>query len=139
MVIKSVYFVYELRDNTVVTEETEVTKEQAQRIGRMITTARRNKGWSLRRLSTESGISPPWLLKLERGEYVTPAPERLIRVADALHLDPERIERIVKGQMSENLPGMRTYFRAKYDLSPDEIDEIERTVKDIQHKHEGRD
>jgi transcriptional regulator with XRE-family HTH domain len=139
MVIKSVYKVYELRDNTVVTEETEVTKEQAKRIGRMIATARRNKSWSLRRLSTESGISPPWLLKLERGEYTTPAPERLIRVADALHVDPERIERIVKGQISENLPGVRTYFRAKFDLSAEEIDEIERTVTEIQRNHERRD
>jgi transcriptional regulator with XRE-family HTH domain len=122
----------------VVTEETEVTKEQAQRIGRMIATARRNKDWSLRRLSTESGISPTWLMKLERGEYTAPAPERLIRVADTLRIDPERIERIVKGQISENLPGVRTYFRAKYDLTPEEIDEIERTVQEVQRKHEER-
>ena len=116
-----------------------MTKEQAKRIGRMIATARRNRGWSLRRLSTESGISPPWLLRLERGEYTTPAPERLIRVADALHVDPERIERIVKGQISENLPGVRTYFRAKYDLTLEEIDEIERTVQAVQRSHERRE
>jgi transcriptional regulator with XRE-family HTH domain len=115
-----------------------MVKEQAQRIGRMIATARRNKGWSLRQLSNETGISHTWLLKLEHGEYVTPAPDRLIRVADALGVDPERIERVVKGQMSDSLPGVRTYFRAKYDLSAEEIDEIERTVKDIQTKHEGR-
>jgi transcriptional regulator with XRE-family HTH domain len=115
-----------------------MVKEQAQRIGRMIATARRNKDWSLRRLSNETGISHTWLLKLERGIYLTPAPELLIRVADSLGVDPERIERIARGQMSDSLPGVRTYFRAKYDLSAKEIDEIERTVKDIQTKHEGR-
>jgi transcriptional regulator with XRE-family HTH domain len=110
-------------------------KEQAHRIGRMIATARRNKGWSLRQLSNETSISHTWLLKLERGEYLTPAPDLLIRVADALGVDPERIDRIAKGQMSDNLPGVRTYFRAKYDLSAEEIDAIERTVQDIQRKH----
>jgi transcriptional regulator with XRE-family HTH domain len=116
-----------------------VTKEQAQRIGRMISTARRNKGWSLRRVSMETNISHSWLLKLERGDYVSPAPDKLTRLADALSIDPERIERIAKGQMSESLPGLRTYFRAKYDLSQGDIDEIERTVEDIQRKHEGRE
>jgi transcriptional regulator with XRE-family HTH domain len=114
-------------------------REQANRIGRMIATARRNKGWSLRQLSNETGISHTWLLKLERGEYLTPAPDLLIRVADALNIDPERIERIVKGQMSDSLPGVRTYFRAKYDLNAEEIDQIERTVQDIQRSHEGGD
>jgi transcriptional regulator with XRE-family HTH domain len=114
-------------------------KEQARRIGRMIATSRRNKGWSLRQLSNETGISHTWLLKLENGSYATPAPDRLIRVAEALGVDPERIERVAKGQMSDNLPGVRTYFRAKFDLSPSEIDEIERAVQDIQRNHERRD
>ena len=114
-------------------------REQASRIGRMIATARRNKGWSLRQLSNDTGISHTWLLKLERGEYLTPAPDLLIHVADALGVDPERIDRIAKGQMSDNLPGVRTYFRAKYDLSAEEIDVIERTVQDIQRKHERSD
>lgn len=112
-------------------------REQANRIGRMIATARRNKGWSLRQLSNQTGISHTWLLKLEHGEYLTPAPDLLIRVADSLGIDPERIERVVKGQMSDSLPGVRTYFRAKYDLSAEEIDQIERTVQDIQRNHKG--
>lgn len=116
-----------------------MVKEQAQRIGRMIATARHNKGWSLRQLSNETGLSHTWLLKLERGEYVTPAPDRLIRVTDALGVDPERIERVVKGQMADSLPGVRTYFRAKYDLSQEDIDKIERTVEDLQRNHERRD
>jgi transcriptional regulator with XRE-family HTH domain len=112
-------------------------KEQAHRIGRMIATTRRNKGWSLRQLSNQTSISHTWLLKLERGEYLTPAPDLLIRVAEALGIDPDRIDRVVKGQMSDNLPGVRTYFRAKYDLSAEEIDQIERTVEDIQRNHKG--
>jgi transcriptional regulator with XRE-family HTH domain len=111
-----------------------MTKEQAKRIGQLIATARRNKGWSTRRLGIEAGVSHVWLSKLERGEYVSPSPDRLMRVTDALGVDPERIDRVAKGQMSESLPGMRTYFRAKYELSQEEINEVERTVEDIQRR-----
>lgn len=116
-----------------------MTKEQAKRIGRMIATARRIKGWSQRRLSVETGISHTSLHNLERGEYTEPSPDRLVRIADALGLDPERISRVADAQMSENLPGMRTYFRAKYDLSPEDIDVIEGTVEVLRRKHEGRE
>lgn len=115
-----------------------MTKEQAQRVGRMIATARRNRGWSLRRLSGETGISHVWLMRLERGDYASPASDKLVLIADALSVDPERIERIAKGQVSNHLPGLRTYFRAKYELSLEEIDAIERTVEDIQRKHEAQ-
>jgi transcriptional regulator with XRE-family HTH domain len=115
-----------------------MTKEQAQRIGRLIAAARQHKGWSLRRLSIETGFSHPALHHLEHGEYTHPSPERLLRISDVLGIDPERIEQIANARMSESLPGVRTYFRAKYDLTPEEIDEIERTVQEVQRKHEGR-
>jgi transcriptional regulator with XRE-family HTH domain len=111
-----------------------MTKEQAQRIGRMIATARRNRGWSLRRLSVETGYTYSWLSRLERGEYTLPTPEGLTRVVEVLGIDPERLERIAKGLVSGGLPGFRTYFRAKYELSQEEIDEVERTLEDINRK-----
>jgi len=116
-----------------------MTQAQAQRIGRMIAVARRNKGWSTRRLSLEAGVTHTWLFKLQQGEYLAPAPDRLTRIAEVLGIDPERFERIAKGHVSGSLPGVRTYFRAKYDLSAEEIDQIERTVAEVQHNHERRD
>ncbi len=116
-----------------------MTKEQARRIGRMIATARRNRGWSTRRLGMETGFTHSWISRLEHGDYASPASDKLARVAEALGIDPDRFERIAKGQMSGNLPGLRTYFRAKYELTQEEIDEIERTVNDIQQNHERRD
>lgn len=116
-----------------------MTHEQARRIGRMIAVARRNKGWSTRRLSGEAGVTHTWLFKLQQGEYLAPAPDRLTRIAEVLGIDPERFERIAKGHMSGSLPGVRTYFRAKYDLSPEEIDRIEDAVTEIQRNHERGD
>jgi transcriptional regulator with XRE-family HTH domain len=113
-------------------------EKQAQRIGRMIATARRNKGLSLRQVSEQTGIPHTWLFRMEHGEFLAPTPDRLVRLAETLGVDPDKIERVAKGQMSNSLPGVRTYFRAKYDLTTEEIDKIERTVQDIQRKHEGR-
>lgn len=112
-----------------------MTKEQAQQIGQLIATARRNRSWSLRRLSMETGYTFSWHARLERGVYFSPAPEKLRRITEVLGMDPERIDRVVKGMMSDGLPGMRTYFRTKYELGQKDIDVIERTVEDIQRKH----
>lgn len=112
---------------------------QAVRLGRLLAQARRNKGLSLRAAAEIAGVEHIWLTRVEQGFFNQPAPERITRVAEALGIDPERIDRITKGHVSNNLPGVRTYFRAKYDLSPAEIDQIENTVNQIQHDHERRE
>jgi transcriptional regulator with XRE-family HTH domain len=116
-----------------------MNKEQAKRIGEMIAAARRKQGWSIRGLSAEAGYTHSWLSRLEQGVYASPGSDKLVRIAEVLGIDPERFERIAKGQMSGNLPGLRTYFRAKFELSQEEIDVVESAVKEIQRKHEGRE
>ena len=110
---------------------------QAERLGRMLAQARRNQGLSLRALAEQARVAFAWLYRVEHGMFNDPAPERLMRVVEVLGVDPERIDRVTKGHVSSSLPGVRTYFRSKYDLTTDEIDEIERTVTEIQRKHEG--
>ena len=39
-----------------------------------------------------------------------------------------RIDRLTKGSVAESLPEVRTYFRAKYGLTPEQGEEIERYV-----------
>jgi transcriptional regulator with XRE-family HTH domain len=112
---------------------------QAVRLGRLLAQARRNKGLSLRAAAEIAGVEHIWLTRVEQGFFNQPAPERITRVAEALGIDPERIDRITKGHVSNSLPGVRTYFRAKYDLTAEEIDQIEHTVTEIQHNHERRD
>jgi transcriptional regulator with XRE-family HTH domain len=112
---------------------------QAVRLGRSLAQARRNKSLSLRAAAEIAGVEHIWLTRVEQGFFNQPAPERITRVAEALGIDPERIDRITKGHVSNNLPGVRTYFRAKYDLTAEEIDQIEHTVTEIRHNHERRD
>lgn len=106
-----------------------MTPNQAKRLGTLIAKARARKGISLRDLATEVGVHSSWIGFLEQGRFIDPAPDRLARLAEALDIEPSRIDRIAKGAVAEGLPGIRTYFRAKYDLTPEQVDQIERYVK----------
>jgi transcriptional regulator with XRE-family HTH domain len=90
-------------------------------------------------VADQAGVAHVWLTRVEQGSYLSPAPERLTRLAEVLGIDPERIDRVTKGHVSSSLPGVRTYFRSKYDLTGEEIDEIERVVEDIKRNHERRE
>jgi len=108
---------------------------QAIRLGRLIAEARKRRGWSLRETAELTGVPHLWIFRAERGWWHQPDPARLTRLIEALDIDPEKVDRITRGHVSSSLPGVRTYFRAKYDLSPAEIDRIERTVRQIERDH----
>jgi transcriptional regulator with XRE-family HTH domain len=111
---------------------------QAVRLGRLLAEARRNQNLSLRAVAERAGVAHIWLSRVEQGRFNQPAPERIARVAEVLGIDLERIDRITNGHVSNSLPGVRTYFRSKFDLSPEEIDQIEHTVTELQRNHKRR-
>jgi len=105
---------------------------QAQRLGELITKARAKKGLTQASLTAELDVAAGWLAGLEQGRFLDPSAERLARIAEVLDIEPKRIERITKGRVTDRLPEMRTYFRAKYDLTPEQIDRIERYIARLQ-------
>lgn len=111
-----------------------MTPLQAQSLGALIAKARVVKGVSVRALAEQLGLNFSWLSKLEAGRYADPSPERLTRLAEALEIEPARIDRITKGSVAASLPGMRTYFRAKYGLTPDEADRVARYVQRLRRQ-----
>jgi transcriptional regulator with XRE-family HTH domain len=106
-----------------------VTAAQAQTLGKLIAKARSGRGLTTRELADQVGVAHGWLSGMEAGRFLEPAPDRLARLADALDIEPARIDRITKGSVSEGLPGMRTYFRAKYDLTPEQIGKVEGYIR----------
>jgi len=107
-----------------------LTPTQAQALGRLIATARRKKGLSVRQAAALLGVNKSWLSYLEQGRIVeTPPADRLARLSEVLDIAPGRIDRLTKGAVAANLPGVRAYFRAKYQLSPAEVEQIERYVR----------
>ncbi|HEV3322350.1 MAG TPA: helix-turn-helix transcriptional regulator [Solirubrobacteraceae bacterium] len=108
-----------------------MTEAQARELGRLFKQARRTKKLSLRALDELSGVTYGWLTHLEHGKIMAPAPSKLTKVAEVLGIPPERIDRISRGQVSRELPTIRTYFRAKYQLTPKEITKIEELFDQI--------
>lgn len=102
-----------------------MTEVQARELGRLFKRTRRAQRLSLRELDELTGASYGWLGMLERGVMTKPAPSKLTKVAEALGIPMERIDRITRGKVSSDLPTIRTYFRTKYKLKPEEIRQIE--------------
>lgn len=109
-----------------------MTPIQAQRLGAYIAKTRAKRGLSLRDLAEKTAIQHSWLGFLEQGRYSDPAPDRLARLCDALDIAPGSIDRLTKGAVSDGLPSGRTYFRAKYDLSADQVEKVERYIARLQ-------
>lgn len=115
-----------------------MTEVQARELGRLFKQTRRARKLSLRALDELTGVSYGWLSKLERGITMAPAPSKLTKVAVALGIPPERIDLITRGRISRDLPTIRTYFRAKYQLNQQEIGQIEEVFDQIRrNRHEG--
>jgi transcriptional regulator with XRE-family HTH domain len=114
---------------------------QARELGRLFKQARRAQKLSLRAVGELAGVSYGWITMLEHGEMAEPAPSKLDKVAEVLGIPPERINRITRGQAARQLPPIRTYFRAKYQLTPAEIRQIEELFDQIRrdrpHPSEG--
>jgi transcriptional regulator with XRE-family HTH domain len=108
-----------------------MTEVQARELGRLVKQTRCARRLSLRALDELTGVSYGWLSRLERGQMIAPAPSKLTRVAEVLGIAPERIDRITRGRISRDLPPIRTYFRAKYQLTPHEITQIEEVFDQI--------
>lgn len=106
-----------------------MTAAQAKALGGLIAKARVRKGLSHRALATQLGVAYGWLAELEAGRYLDPAPGRLARLAEALDIEPSRIDRITKGSVADSLPEVRTYFRAKYGLAAEDVKQIERYLQ----------
>lgn len=111
-----------------------MTTTQARQLGLLIAAARHRKNVSLRTLATTLGVNASWIGHLEAGRFLDPAAPRLAAIAEALDIDPGRMDRITRGAVSEGLPELGTYFRAKYDLSPEQIEQVKRYVGRLRSK-----
>ena len=105
-----------------------MTQSQAKQLGQLIARARQRQNLSVRALAALVGVSSSWISEVETATYLDVSPDRLARVAQVLDIEPSRIDRLTKGSVADSLPELRTYFRAKYDLMPEEIEKIQKYV-----------
>ncbi len=112
-----------------------MTEAQAKKLGQLVRASRTTRGLSLRAAAEACETTYSWLIQLEEGRYIDPAPDRLARLAEVLKIDPVRIDAITKGALANSLPDVRTYFRAKEKLTPEQLDEVEKTMARLRSKY----
>lgn len=70
------------------------------RIGELIAIARECKGWTLRDLERETGVSNAYLSQIESGKVKEPSFAKVIRISDALGLSLERVAETARPPIS---------------------------------------
>jgi len=112
-----------------------MTDAQARNLGLLIHNARVAHGLSFRALAAITDVPLVSLKRFEDGVYNDPSPAQIARIAEALDIDPARIDRVSRDHLASSMPTMRTYFRSKEKLSAEALDEVERAVADIRAKY----
>ena len=112
-----------------------MNEDQARALGELLRSSREAKGLSYRDLAAASGLGIGWLAHLEAGGSRDPVADRVARVAEALELDPARVDRVSGNYLARSLPTVRTYFRSKGKASNAELAELEQVISEVQAKY----
>lgn len=97
-------------------------------LGKYLRTLRPENRPTLREVAQRSGLSEPFLGRLERGEYQTLLLDTLRQVAKGYGVSVERLLEVAGFVRSEHaeLPDLDVYLRTKYGLTEEGIREAER-------------
>ena len=115
-----------------------MTDAQARNLGLLIHNARVAKELSFRALAAITDVPLVSLKRFEDGVYNDPSPAQITRIAEALDIDPARIDRVSKNHLANSMPSMRTYLRSKEKLSPEAMDALEQALADIRAEDAAR-
>jgi len=96
-----------------------LTTQQALELARMLRVRRDALGYSVRVLAAKAGVNLATIVRLERGDILTPQPDTLKALAAALGLSVTDLFAVAEWLSSRELPTFRPYLRAKYKNLPD--------------------
>jgi transcriptional regulator with XRE-family HTH domain len=103
-----------------------MTPEEAQRLGNLLRTRRKDRGLGAREVARRAGIDVATVTRIEQGQIPSPHPENLTAIGDVLGIPAADLFAAADWLPPEQLPTFRPYLRAKYHDLPDEaVREIE--------------
>lgn len=108
-----------------------MTEREVITLGRRVTARRRSMGISARSLAKRIGVDHSWLLRVEAGAFAEPDAGKVTLLLEALDLSAGRR---IDLELASRLPGMRTYFRTKFDLTPEQIEQVTGYVEDLRKR-----
>lgn len=112
-----------------------MSNANAKKLGAFIREHRTAQGLSQEKLGKRAGVPGSTILRLERGEFAAPSPEKLQRLARALDVDFEDLFNLAGYATPEGLPGLPVYLRQKFDdLSDEGLAKVERYVQTLRKR-----
>jgi transcriptional regulator with XRE-family HTH domain len=107
-----------------------MTQERAQRLGDFLRARRHELGLSARYVARAVNVRDSTIMRLERGCYAAPAPDKLARIAEVLRLELADIFALAEYLIPTSLPALPHYLRARYpELTNPAIDELHEHLK----------
>lgn len=108
-----------------------MSQAQLNELGRVIARKRAKAKLTQRGLAELAGVTHPTILRLERGEFGRPDPEKLERIAQALNLGAGDLFALAGYMHSDHLPSLGPYLQVMFngDLSVMDRKDIERYVE----------
>lgn len=105
-----------------------MSKAQSRVLGSLIARERAKAKLTQRSLAEKAGVTHPTILRLERGEFGRPDPEKLQRIAHALGLDVADFFALAGYVPPESLPSFGPYLRIRWgeELSAEDRKALER-------------
>ncbi len=91
----------------------DMSKSQLKALGKLLHTARKERGLTLGAVASASGMDGSSIKRLEDGQFNRPDPEKLQRVARTLDLDVEDLFALAGYTPTEGLPNFGPYLRTK--------------------------
>ena len=115
---------------------TEISKEMKnQTYADYVKTRRAELGLSLQDVTDISGLHFSYWCKIEAGNYSAPTPKYLKIIAKTLQVPIEDLYGLVGYDVPERLPSFTPYLRAKYDLPPEAIGDLERYFEFLRNQY----
>jgi transcriptional regulator with XRE-family HTH domain len=97
-----------------------------QSLGDYIRSRRLSLGLSRAGAAEASDLDPSYWAKLENGNYIKPAPPHLSAVAEVLKVPVADLYSLAGYEIPDGLPSLQPYLRARYDLPPEAVADLER-------------
>jgi transcriptional regulator with XRE-family HTH domain len=97
-----------------------------QSLGEYIESRRLARGYSLTQAAERSGLHYSYWSKLENGLVQTPSPRHLKTIATTLKVPVEDLYGLAGYDLPDRLPAFKPYLRAKYELPPEAIADLEK-------------
>ena len=92
----------------------------------------------MRQLEAQAGVPRTTILRLESDELASPNPTALQHLARALEVSSSELFLLAGIPVPTDRPSLAAMLRSDYDLPPEAVEEVQRSIERIARKHGKR-